>query len=288
MTFIHSLILGIIEGLTEFLPISSTAHLILAGEWLKIPATEFLKTFNISIQLGAILAVVILYWKKIWSSWNLIFKIGTAFIVTSIIGLIFYKIVKNYLMENIPLIAGALLIGGLAIIILERYYSKKTSGSNGQAKINSVNPKTATYEPAASETVVSDQELDTISYKQAAGIGVCQSLAMIPGVSRSAATIMGGLGLGISRKNIVEFSFLLAIPTMAAATALDFYESRALLSGLSGSDIMMWVVGFVTAFITAIIGIRFFIKFIQKNDFQIFGWYRIILALVVIGWFILK
>jgi len=264
MTIFHSLILGIIEGLTEFLPISSTAHLIIASAWLKIPTTEFLKTFTISIQLGAILAVVILYWKKIWSSWNLIFKIGTAFVVTSIIGLALYRIVKNYLLEDMPLIAGALIIGGLAIILLEKYYSKKTNGEN---------------KPEISAT-----DLHAITYKQAAAIGACQSLAMVPGVSRSAATILGGLGLGISRKNIVEFSFLLAIPTMAAATGLDLYESRGLLSGLSGQDIKVWLVGFVTAFVTAIIGIKFFIKFIQKNDFAPFGWYRLVLGALVISW----
>ena len=261
MTILHGLILGIIEGLTEFLPISSTAHMIIAAEWLKIPSTEFLKTFTISIQLGAILAVVVLYWKKIWGSWSLIMKLGAAFVTTSLIGLAAYKLVKGYLMENIPLIAGALLAGGLAIIILERYYSKKKSAS----------PETG-------------QDLDSISYKQAIGIGACQSLAMVPGVSRSAATILGGLGFGISRKNIVEFSFLLAIPTMAAATGLDLYESRGVLMNLGGYDLTVWIIGFAAAFVTAVIGIKFFMKFIQKNDFAPFGWYRIILGAIIFAW----
>jgi len=273
MTLINSIILGIIEGLTEFLPISSTAHLIIAGEWLKIPSSEFLKTFNISIQLGAILAVVILYWKKIWSSWNLILKIGAAFVTTSIIGLALYKIVKNYLMENLPLITGALLLGGLAIILLEKYHSKKSAAVS----------RAAEKKPLAVE-----QDLKDMSYKQAISIGVFQSLAVVPGVSRSAATILGGLSLGISRKNIVEFSFLLAIPTMAAATGLDLYESRALLAGLSGSDLMIWAAGFIVAFITAVIGVKFFLKFIQKNDFAPFGWYRIGLGLVLIVWMLMK
>ncbi|MFA7088001.1 MAG: undecaprenyl-diphosphatase UppP [Patescibacteria group bacterium] len=268
MTIFNSLILGIIEGLTEFLPISSTAHLILAADWLKIPDSDFLKTFMISIQLGAILAVVILYWRKIWSSWNLIFKIGAAFIATSILGLALYKIVKNYLMENIPLIAGALLVGGLAIILLEKYYSRKNPEKiNEQAKIS----------------IPENKELENISYKQAVKIGICQSLAMIPGVSRSAATILGGLILGISRKNIVEFSFLLAIPTMLAATGYDIYKSRETLNILTGEDLIVWLIGFITAFITAIIGIKFFIKFIQKNNFAPFGWYRIIIALIVLA-----
>jgi undecaprenyl-diphosphatase len=273
MTIFHSVILGLIEGLTEFLPISSTAHMILAGEWLRIPSTEFLKTFTISIQLGAILAVVILYWKKIWSSWSLIMKIGAAFVATSLIGLALYKVVKNYLMENIPLIAGALLVGGLAIILLEKYYSKKNSDKRSKWTETSV-PQ--------------DGELKDISYGQAVSIGVCQALAMIPGVSRSAATILGGLSLGISRKNIVEFTFLLAIPTMAAATGLDLYESRELIGALSGRDLITWGIGFVVAFITAIIGIKFFIKFIQKNDFAPFGWYRIALGAAVLIWLFLK
>lgn len=268
MTIFHGLILGIIEGLTEFLPISSTAHMILASAWLKIPVTEFLKTFEISIQLGAILAVVILYWKKIWSSWDLIFKIGTAFVTTSIIGLIFYKIVKTYLMEDMKLIASALFIGGILIIVWEKYYSKKQ-------KMIQTDPKNIPENP---------DNADPISYRQATIIGACQALAMIPGVSRSAATILGGLSLGLKRKTIVEFSFLLAIPTMAAATGLDLLKSRAGLMTLSNQEIIIWLTGFIVAFLTAIIGVKFFIRFIQKNDFIAFGWYRIALGLIVFAW----
>lgn len=265
MTILHGFILGLIEGLTEFLPISSTAHLVLAGEWLKIPSSEFLKTFEISIQLGAILAVVVLYWKKIWSSWNLIWKIGAAFIPTAVIGLIFYKIVKN-LLDNNYVVAGALLIGGLILIFFEKYYSEKNSGKE------------------LANQSAHENRLENISYRQAVIIGVCQSLAIIPGVSRAAATIIGGLSLGVSRKNIVEFSFLLAIPTMIAATGLDLYKSRALLSVLSGHDLLVWLIGFAVSFFTAIIGVRFFIKFIQKNNFTPFGWYRVALGLVILAW----
>lgn len=268
MTILHSLILGLIEGLTEFLPISSTAHLILAGQWLRIPSSEFLKTFEISIQLGAILAVVILYWKKIWSSWNLIFKISAAFITTSVIGLALYKIVKNYLMENNYLIGGTLLAGGIVIILFEKYYSKKQKTQSALATNN-------------------DRSLDTMTYQQATIIGACQSLAMVPGVSRSAATIIGGLSLGLKRADIVEFSFLLAIPTMIAATGLDLYKSREALNLLSSGDLMVWTIGFIVSFITAIIGVKFFIKFIQKNDFSFFGWYRIALGLIVFIWLFL-
>ncbi len=275
MTILHGLVLGIIEGLTEFLPISSTAHLIIAAEWLKIPSSEFLKTFEISIQLGAILAIVILYWKKIWSSWNLIGKIATAFIPTAIIGLIFYKIVKNYLMNNNFVIASALLVGGIILLIFERYHAQLKSG------------KELTNEGTEDLGRTSENEFD-ISYKQAAIIGVFQSLAIVPGVSRAAATIIGGLSLGIKRKNIVEFSFLLAIPTMLAATGLDLLKSRAVIMSLSSNDLLIWLIGFVVSFITAIIGVKFLIKFIQNNNFSAFGWYRIALAAVIFIWIFIK
>ena len=269
MTIFHGFILGIIEGLTEFLPISSTAHMIIAAEWLKIPSTEFLKTFEISIQLGAILAIIILYWNKIWSSWNLIGKIAAAFIPTAIIGLLFYKIVKNYLMNNNYIIASALLLGGVILILFEKYHAKKISCkefTNSSANIDD-----------------RKEEID-ISYKQAGIIGVFQALAIIPGVSRAAATIIGGLSLGVNRKNIVEFSFLLAIPTMLAATGLDLIKSRSTLITLSTSDLLIWLVGFVVSFITAIIGVKFFIKFIQKNNFVSFGWYRIAFGVIIFLW----
>lgn len=270
MTIFHSLILGLVEGLTEFLPISSTAHLILVGQWLKIPSSDFLKTFEISIQLGAILAVVILYWKKIWRSWDLVGKIITAFIPTAIIGLIFYKIVKNYLLDNNYIIASALIIGGIILIGFEKYHSQKMTGKEATNLGANVDDKV-------------NNKTGSISYKQAALIGACQSLAIIPGVSRAAATIIGGLSLGVKRQEIVEFSFLLAIPTMAAATGLDIIKSRENLIGLGSYDLLVWLIGFSASFITAVIGVRFLIRYIQKNNFTSFGWYRIILGLIVIA-----
>ncbi|MFA5184843.1 MAG: undecaprenyl-diphosphate phosphatase [Patescibacteria group bacterium] len=274
MTILHGLILGLIEGLTEFLPISSTAHLVLAGQWLDIPPSEFLKTFEISIQLGAILAVVVLYWKKIWSSWNLIGKIIAAFIPTALIGLAFYKIVKDYLLDNNYIIAVALIIGGLILIWFEKYQTKKLNGkeiANAGANIDDQ------AKPLAGQ-------VESLSYKQAALIGLCQSLAIIPGTSRAAATIIGGLSLGLKRQTIVEFSFLLAIPTMAAATGLDLFKSRAALSGLGSPELIIWLIGFSISFLTAIIGVRFFLRYIQKNTFTPFGWYRIVLGLIVLAW----
>lgn len=258
MTIIHSLLLGVIEGVTEFLPISSTAHLIIAAKALNTPDSAFLKSFLISIQLGAILSVAVLYARTIWQNPKLMGKIAAAFIPTAMIGLSVYRLVKDYLMESLPLIAATLLLGGIALIILEKYFARRHR-----------------------HVITPDSSLQTLSYRQAFFIGIFQALAVIPGVSRSAATIMGGLSLGVSRKNIVEFSFLLALPTMAAATALDLYKTPPV---LQGNELLIWIVGLITAFITAILGIKFFLKFIQQHDFQAFGWYRIILGLVLLIW----
>jgi undecaprenyl-diphosphatase len=260
MTILQSIILGIIEGISEFLPISSTAHLIISGKLLNIVSSDFLNSYFISIQLGAIMSVIVLYARLLWKQPKIIFKIIAAFIPTAIVGFLAYQIIKNYLMENLIIIATALLLGGIALIVLEKYFSKKQKESNDEIK---------------------EEKLEKMSYKQAALIGLFQSLAVIPGVSRSAATIMGGLSLGISRKNIVEFSFLLALPTMAAATFFDLYKSPLV---LEKGDVTVWIIGFVVSFITAILGIKFFLRYIQKNDFKIFGWYRIIIALAIFAW----
>lgn len=257
MTIIQSFIMGIVEGLTEFLPISSTAHLIFTGQLLNIPSSEFLKSFEISIQLGAILSVVILYWKRVFSNLSIIWKLAAAFIPTSIIGLIFYKLVKSFLMESNLVIAISLIIGGIIIILFENWYAKKNIKEEA-----------------------TDLDLDKITYKQAAILGVVQALAIVPGVSRAGATIIGGLAQGIKRKTIVEFSFLLAIPTMLAATALDIYKNPTV---FTGDQLVIWLIGFITSFVTAIIGVKFFIKYVQKNDFKAFAWYRIILGLIVIS-----
>lgn len=252
--------MGIIEGFTEFLPISSTAHLILTGEILRIPSTEFLKTYNISIQLGAILAVVFLYWKKILNSKDLALKILAAFIPTSILGLLLYKVVKSYLMESLALIAITLFLGGIFLILFEKRYHAKLEKSTSSE----------------------------ISYKQAILIGLAQSVAMVPGVSRSAATIISGLGMGLKRETIVEFSFLLAIPTMAGATFLDIIKNQETIMNLGNQDIITWAIGFILSFITAIIGVKFLLKFIKNNNFIPFGWYRMGLGIVIALFLLLK
>jgi undecaprenyl-diphosphatase len=250
MSYLHAIILGIVEGVSEFLPISSTGHMILSSELLKIPSSDFLSSFEISIQLGAILAVVVLYAKKILSNKKLFGTILIGFIPSAILGLIFYKIIKNYLMNSPLIVLWSLLIGGIILIIFELLHKEKSDAV---------------------------QEAEMIKPKQAFIIGLFQCLAMIPGVSRSAATIIGGLAIGLSRKAIVEFSFLLAIPTMCAATGYDLLKTG---TNFSGSEWGMLATGFVVSFFVAWACVKWLIKFVQKHTFIPFGIYRIILAIV--------
>lgn len=249
MDIIHSIILGAVEGVSEFLPISSTGHLILAGKLLNLPSTEFLKTFNIAIQLGAILSVVVLYWKKFLLDRKAMINVIAAFIPTAVIGFAFYKTVKHMLGSEM-IVVWALLIGGIFMIIFERWHK----GKDGAV------------------ASVSDMTI-----KQSIIIGLVQSLSMIPGVSRSASTIFGGLFLGLNRKTAVEFSFLLAVPVMAAATALDLLKNY---KHFSQADFGALGVGFIVSFIVALLSIKFLLSYINKHDFTVFGIYRIVVALV--------
>lgn len=249
MDILSSFILGIVEGITEFLPISSTGHLILAGELLGIPNGNFEKSFDIIIQLGAIFSVMALYWRALLVDRETQKRVIVAFLPTAAIGLVLYKTVKQ-LLGNISLVVAMLFIGGILIILFERWYEKRPKG-------------------------VLVRNIKDISYKQAAAIGLCQSIAIVPGVSRSAATILGGLGLGIKRETIVEFSFLLAVPTMLAATGLDLLKN---FNSFSSADMGVLAVGFATSFIVALACIKFFLGFIKKYTFVTFGVYRIIAA----------
>jgi undecaprenyl-diphosphatase len=249
----HAVVLGILEGVTEFLPVSSTAHLILASHVLHLAESEFLKSFQIIIQLGAILAVVVLYWSKFWN-WEIFKKLVVAFIPTGVIGLAFYKIVKGYLLGNLTVVLWSLLIGGIALLVFERF----------------------------KQHAETDADFTEITYKKALLIGVFQALAIVPGVSRSAATIVGGSLIGISKRTIVEFSFMLAVPTMLAASALELLKNHGALAGEFG----MIGVGFVVSFVTAVAAIKSFLTYVKKRDFSAFGWYRIVLAIVFFFFFI--
>lgn len=260
MNFLHVLILSAIEGVTEFLPISSTGHLILASKILGIAETDFVKTFEIVIQLGAILAVVVLYFRKFWSSltgnWNLIKKLLTAFIPTALVGLILYPIIKNDFLGSSIITLNGLFWGGVAIIAIEWFLKRKKTQEN---------------------------TVSVIGYRKALIIGTFQSLSVIPGVSRAAATIMGGLLTGLDRETATEFSFLLAVPTMVAASALDVYKSKDVL--MSG-NIGLLSVGVVLSFIFALLAVKFLLNYVKKHDFTSFGIYRVLLS--VAFWFFVK
>jgi len=255
MTYLHALILGIIEGISEFLPISSTGHLILTSSLLHLKQTDFQKSFEIAIQLGAILSVVVLYWRALLVNYEILKRVITAFIPTAILGLIFYKIIKRVLLGSNMVVLCSFLIGGIFLILFELWHQEKEGGS---------------------------EELSDISYLKSFIIGLCQSVAMIPGVSRSAATIIGGLILGIKRKTIVEFSFLLAVPTMAAATGLDLMKSGA---HFSTEEFYLLLTGFVSSFIVALLSIKWLTHFIKNHTFISFGIYRILIFLFF--WFVI-
>lgn len=256
MDIIHVFILSLIEGLTEFLPISSTGHLILASKLLNIEPTAFTKTFEIVIQLGAILAVVVLYFKKLTTSINLLKKLAVAFIPTAIVGFTLYPLIKNVLLGSSTITLNALFFGGIALIGVEWFLKRKKTDA---------------------------QEISEVTYKQALIVGTFQSLSVIPGVSRAAATIVGGLLTGLNRPTATEFSFLLAIPTMFAATALDIYKSKEM---ISQQGFLALFIGTVLSFFFAIVAVKFLIGFVKKHDFTGFGIYRILLAIAY--WLIIK
>lgn len=253
ITFFHAIILGIVEGFTEFLPISSTGHLIITSHFLGILDSEFLKSFEIIIQLGAILAVVVFYFKRIISSRDLWKKVFAGFVPTAIIGYGLYKIIKTFLIGNLWVVSLALIIGGIALVAFEKWYGKRARHG---------------------------KSLDDMNYREAVVIGCVQSLAVIPGVSRSAATIIGGLVQGLSREAIVEFSFLLAVPVIAAAAFLDIIKTPLHFTGGQWGTI---VLGSAVSFIVALFAIKFLLQFVKTRSFEWFGYYRIVLGVTVIG-----
>ncbi len=250
MNIVQALILSFIEGVTEFLPISSTAHQVLVSNILNISQTSFVKSFEIIIQLGAILAVAVLYWKKFLLDKELIKKLFVALIPALGVGFVFYKFIKDVLLGNLAISLITLFVGGVILILVELYFKKE---------------KRQKF------------ELDKLNYKNSFVIGIFQSISVIPGVSRAAATIVGGMLTGLSRESATEFSFLLAVPTMFAATALDIYKSRDV---LLGSNLTLLFVGFVGSFIFAILSIRFLINYVKTHNFIPFGVYRIVFSIL--------
>lgn len=253
MDIFQAALLGVVEGVTEFLPISSTGHLILVSKLLGLAETDFLKSFEISIQLGAILAVVVSYWRSLLLNQEIMKRLVVAFLPTAVIGLVLYKQIKLWLGSE-SIVLWSLLIGGIALIMFELWHREREDAH---------------------------EDIATMPYKTAATLGLFQSIAMIPGVSRSGATIVGGLLLGLKRATIVEFSFLLAVPTMAAAAGLDLFKNA---SQFTVADSGVLVVGFVVSFLVAWASIVWLLRFVKTHTFTSFGVYRIIVALVFFWW----
>ena len=260
-----AIILGIVEGVTEFLPVSSTGHLILATELLGFDAEKW-AAFNVIIQLGAILAIVVLYWRTFWAvlegiiqrnamSWRFIRNVLLGFLPSAVLGFLLINKIEA-LLGNPEVVAIALILGGVAILVIERV--AKRSDIVGVAEM---------------------------PMRTALGVGIVQCLAMIPGVSRSGATIMGGLSLGVERRTAAEFSFFLAIPTMMGATTLELVKHHdTLMAGASGVGLGTVAVGFVVSFIVAIVVVKAFVAYISKHGFAPFAWYRIVAGIVALGW----
>ncbi len=252
MNLIDAIILAIIEGLTEFLPVSSTGHMIIGSSFMGIADKDFTKLFTVFIQLGAILSVVVLYFKRFFKSINFYYKLIIAFIPAAIFGILFSDYIDQ-LLENPLAVAISLLVGGIILLFVDKWFNKPV--------------------------YLEEEEID---YLTALKIGFFQCIAMIPGVSRSGASIVGGMSQKLSRQVAAEFSFFLAVPTMFAATAkklIDYFKDG---NTLNSEQIKILAVGNIVAFIVALIAIKSFIGYLNKNGFKLFGYYRIILGLILI------
>ena len=251
MSIVEAIILAIIEGITEFLPISSTGHMIIGSSLMGIAQHPFTKMFTVAIQFGAILSVVVLYWKRFFQSFDFYFKILVAFIPAAVCGILF----KDYidaLLERVEVVGLMLLLGGIFFLFMDKLLK-------------------------------TDSLTDTeVTYRKALGIGFFQVIAMIPGVSRSAATIIGGLSQKLNKKTAAEFSFFLAVPTMFGATLLSLYEFYDNGGSFGNSEITALIIGNIVAFIVAMIAIKSFINFLTKHGFAIFGYYRIIVGIIIL------
>lgn len=252
MTLFEALVLAVVEGLTEFLPVSSTGHMIIATSLLGMESTDFVKLFTVAIQLGTILSVVVLYFKRFFRSIDFYLKLLVAFIPAAVLGLVFSDVIDDML-ESPMTVAVSLVIGGVILLFVDRWFNN----------------------PGIDDS-------DDVSYSTALKIGLYQCLAMIPGTSRSGASIVGGMTQKLSRKAAAEFSFFLAVPTMLGATGkklLDYFQDGGV---LSSHEVNMLIVGNVVGFLVAIVAIKSFIGFLTKHGFRLFGWYRIIVGAAII------
>lgn len=251
MTYLHAIILGIIEGITEFLPISSTGHMIITSSIMGIEENAFTKAFEVIIQFGAILSVLVLYWQRFLPQWNFYKKLFVAFLPTAIIGFL-AKDVVEHLLGSVQVVAWALILGGLVLIWSDKAFAHLTA---------------------------TGRKTSDLSYTDSVKLGFFQAIAMIPGISRSASTIMGGLLLGMNKKEAAEFSFFLAVPTMAAASG---YKLLKIYKTIEVSQIGVLLVGSLVAFIVAMLAIKFFIGVVTRYGFRGFGIYRIVLGAIIL------
>ena len=252
MTIFQTVILAIVEGITEFLPVSSTGHMIIAQKILAMESTEFVKAFTVNIQFGAILSVVVLYWKRFFQTFDFYLKLFIAVIPALVLGFLFSKKI-DLLLENVTVVAIMLVLGGVLMLFVDKWFQQTN-------------------------------ENQAMDWKRALKIGFCQCIAMIPGVSRSMATIVGGMSTKLTRKNAAEFSFFLAVPTMAAASGyklLELFKDPAAKTMLS-DNLMSLLIGNLVAFVVAMAAIKFFISFLTKYGFKAFGYYRIVVGLAIL------
>ena len=252
MNLIQTIILGIVEGITEFLPVSSTGHMIIAQKILAIESTEFVKAFTVNIQFGAILSVVVLYWKRFFQSFDFYWKLLIAVMPALVLGFLFSEKI-DMLLENVVVVATMLVLGGVLMLFVDKWFNKPNE----------------------------DQTMD---WKRSLKVGFFQCIAMIPGVSRSMATIVGGMTTKLTRKNAAEFSFFLAVPTMAAASGyklLKLIMDPAAKSMLS-DNLVTLLIGNLVAFVVAMAAIKFFIGFLTKYGFKAFGYYRIVVGAAIL------
>jgi undecaprenyl-diphosphatase len=251
MDFFQAVILGIIEGATEYLPISSTFHLIWASKLLSIPQTEFQKMFEVVIQSGAILAVLVLYFKTLTHDSRLLKKVFASFLPTAVIGLVLYKIIKNVFFESYLAQIGIFILVGLLFLVIEQWWNRKKF------------------------TVVGSE----ITYSQAIVIGLAQALAVFPGVSRAGAVILAMMFFNVRRDEAAKYSFILAVPTLLAAAVLDLFKSRSVI--FEQANLLLLLVGFITSFISALVVVRWFIGFLERHKITLFGWYRLAFGLIL-------
>jgi undecaprenyl-diphosphatase len=252
MTILQSIIIAIVEGLTEFLPVSSTGHMIIAQKILMIQSTDFVKDFTVNIQFGAILSVVVLYWSRFFQTWDFYWKLLIAVFPALVLGFLFSEKIDT-LLENVNVVAVMLVLGGILMLFVDKWFNKT-------------------------------EENQTMDWKRSLKIGFFQCIAMIPGVSRSMATIVGGMSTKLTRKNAAEFSFFLAVPTMAAAAG---YKLLKLVTDpksvtMLTDNLVTLVIGNIVAFLVAMAAIKFFISFLTKHGFKAFGYYRIVVGLLIL------